>query len=197
MTEREQEQAVLVTDLKQWAYCPRIVYYRQTMGGAQRPSYKMEEGKRAQGMFEVLELRRSLKRFGFGRARRSLNVWLEDKELGVAGKVDMLLEGEHAAVVVDFKLTAGEPRENHKLQLAGYAVLAERVLQLPVRVGFFYRIPDSRLFSLPITTELRERVAHAIQAIRDMRTKQWCPDPTPFRQRCIECEYVNFCGDVW
>jgi len=36
-----------VTDLKQWAYCRRIVYYQQRMPGVGKPTYKMEEGKTA------------------------------------------------------------------------------------------------------------------------------------------------------
>lgn len=188
---------VLVTDLKQWWYCPRIVYYRRTMGSPARPTYKMEEGKAAQEMIESLELRRSLKPYGLDKATRRLGVWLQDDELGLAGKVDMVVEGEEAATVVDFKLSSDEPRENHNLQLGGYALLVERALRLPVKVGFLYRIPDNRLFAVPVDEALRERVLRALGAIRDLSRTQWCPKPTPYRQRCAECEYANFCGDVW
>jgi CRISPR-associated exonuclease Cas4 len=190
-------EAVLVTDLKQWAYCPRIVYYRRTLGGPGRPTYKMEEGKVAQEVFEALELRRVLKPYGFDGARRRLGVWLRDDELGLAGRIDMLVEGECAAAVVDFKLTSGEPQDNHRLQLTGYALLAERALGLPVEKGFFYRIPDSRLFAVPLDAELRDRVIRALEQIRQTSLTQWCPEPTPVRQRCAECEYANFCGDIW
>ena len=188
---------VLVTDLKQWVYCPRIVYYRRTLGGAGRPTFKMEEGKAAQEMVEPLELRRTLKPYGLEGARRRLGVWLRDEELGLAGKIDMVVEGERAAAVVDFKLTSEEPRENHRLQLGGYALLAERALGLPVEVSFFYRIPDGRLFVLAVDEALRERVLAAVEGIRAMTREQWCPEATAVRQRCVECEYANFCGDVW
>ena len=39
-----------VTDLKQWAYCPRIVYFQQRMPGVGKQTYKMGEGKAAQDM---------------------------------------------------------------------------------------------------------------------------------------------------
>jgi CRISPR-associated exonuclease Cas4 len=190
-------EVVPVTDLKQWAYCPRIVYYRRTMSGAGRPTYKMEEGKAAQEMLEPLELRRALKRYGLEGGRRRLGLWLRDANLGLAGRADMVVQGERAAAVVDFKLTSGEPQDNHRMQLTGYALLAEHVLGLPVETGFFYRIPDSRLFAVPVDAQLREGVLRALAAIREMSRTQWCPDPTPFRQRCTECEYANFCGDIW
>lgn len=189
--------AVLVTDLKQWAYCPRILYYRRTLGVTARPTFKMEEGKAAQDMFESLELRRALSRYGLDGARRRLALWLRDDELGLEGRIDMVVEGERGAAVVDFKLTSGEPQENHRLQLGAYALLAERALGLQVETGFFYRIPDSRLFAVPVDRDLRDRVERALEAIREMCRTQWCPEPTPFRKRCAECEYSNLCGDVW
>ena len=43
-----------VTDLKQWAYCPRIVYFQQRMPGVGKQTYKMGEGKAAQEVLHLL-----------------------------------------------------------------------------------------------------------------------------------------------
>jgi CRISPR-associated exonuclease Cas4 len=188
---------VRVTDLKQWGYCPRVVYYQRTMPGVARPTHKMEEGKAAQEMVESLELRRTLREYGMEGMQRRFGVWLESEQAGLAGKLDLLLEGERGAAVVEFKLTSGEPAENHRLQLAGYAVLVEEAAGLPVLGGFWYRIPDGRIWPIAITGELRQRVREGVAAIRGLAETQWCPEPTGVRQRCVECEYANYCGDVW
>ena len=49
-----------VTDLKQWAYCPRVVYYHRVMPAPPRPTYKMKEGLAAQDLKDmwVLDLYR-------------------------------------------------------------------------------------------------------------------------------------------
>jgi CRISPR-associated exonuclease Cas4 len=107
-----------VTDLKQWSYCPRIVYYHQVMPGVGQPTYKMKEALRAQDMIENLEMRRTLKEYGLDDAERNFGVWLTDLALGISGKIDLLLKGKTEASVVDFKLTSGEPGENHYMQLA-------------------------------------------------------------------------------
>ena len=52
-----------VTDLKQWAYCRRIVYYQHRMPGVGKQTYKMGEGKAAQDMVEQLEMRRTLREY--------------------------------------------------------------------------------------------------------------------------------------
>jgi CRISPR/Cas system-associated exonuclease Cas4 (RecB family) len=98
---------------------------------------------------------------------------------------------------VDFKLTSGELGENHRMQLAGYAVLVERVLGLSVPMTFLFRIPDNKVIAVPVTDELRQRVSQGVTAIRNMRERQELPEPTPVRARCVECEYANYCGDVW
>ena len=186
-----------VTDLKQWVYCQRIVYYQHVMPGAGKPTYKMQEGLAAQELIERLEMRRTLREYGLEGASRSFGVWLTDEALGLSGKVDLLLEGFGAGSVVEFKLTSGDPGENHRLQLAGYAMLAEAVRGIRVERAFMYRIPDGKVFPVTVDGPTREKVREAVHAIREMVRDQWLPGPTPVRKRCEECEYQNYCGDIW
>ena len=99
--------------------------------------------------------------------------------------------------VVDFKLTGGEVGDNHRMQLAGYSLLAEAVYQRPAPVAFLFRIPDNRVFPIEITPDLRSAVAQAISAIHVMADRQICPPPTPVRGRCLESEFANYGADVW
>jgi CRISPR-associated exonuclease Cas4 len=167
------------------------------MPGAGRQTYKMREGLRAQDLIEGFEMRRTLREYGLSEAKREFGVWLQDEELGLSGKLDLLLRGKESAAVVDFKLTSGEVGENHRVQLAGYAVLVEKVLGLPVPVTFIYRIPDNGIFAIAMTDEMRTGVSAAVGAIKSMRNSQEMPEATSVRGRCTECEYANFCGDTW
>jgi len=186
-----------VTDLKQWAYCRRIVYYQHRMPGVGKPTYKMEEGKTAQDMIERLETRRTMREYGFEGAVRRFGVWLENKELGLSGKIDLLLETATEAAIVEFKLTSGEVGQNHRLQLGGYTLLVEAENGKSVKHGFVYRIPDGKVFAVPIDEALRREVRQAGQDIREAISAGLLPEPTEQRKRCEECEYANYCGDVW
>jgi CRISPR-associated exonuclease Cas4 len=186
-----------VTELRQWAYCPRIVYYHQMMPGAGQSTYKMREGARAQEMIESLEMRRTLREYGLEGAEREFGVWLSDERVGLSGKIDLLLKGDGVASVVDFKLTSGDVGDNHRMQLAGYAALVESALGLAVERTFLYRIPDNKVFVVPMARDLRERVSEAVRMIGRMRETEDLPDPTGVRGRCVECEYANYCGDIW
>jgi len=186
-----------VTDLKQWAYCPRVVYYHHVMPAPPKPTYKMKEGLAAQEMIESLEMRRKLREYGLDAARRRFGLWLDNQDLGLSGKIDLLLEAPEEIAVVDFKLTSGEPGQNHRIQLAGYSLLAESACGLPARRAFLYRIPDNRIFVEPVTEELRRAVKAAVVGIRQTGQSQLCPEPTDVRGRCAECEFANYCADIW
>ena len=76
----------------------------------------------AQDMIERLETRRTLSAYGWEGARRRFGLWLADKSLGLNGKLDLLLERDGQGTIVDFKLTSGEISDNHRMQLAAYAL---------------------------------------------------------------------------
>jgi CRISPR-associated exonuclease Cas4 len=59
-----------VSDLKQWAYCERIVYYHRVMPTVGKPTFKMKEAIAAQDLIESLEMRRGLGEYGLENARR-------------------------------------------------------------------------------------------------------------------------------
>lgn len=188
---------IAVTELKQWVYCQRIVYYHCVMPASGKATFKMKEAIAAQDLIESFEMRRGLQLYGIENAQRRFGVRMSDEGLGLSGKADLLLEAADQVAVVDFKLTSGELGENHRVQLAGYSLLAEAASGLPARVAFLYRIPDNRVFAVEITAELRETVRSCIGAIRRMADTQSCPPATLVRARCHECEFANYCADVW
>lgn len=186
-----------VTDLKQWAYCERIVYYNRVMPGVGKQTFKMREAIQAQDLIETLEMRRSLNAYCLGSAVRHHNIWLSDGALRLSGKTDLILETEEEVAVVDFKLTSGDVGDNHRMQLSAYALLAEKAYNKPSRVAFLHRIPDSHVFAIEVTPSMRAKVEESTQAIFTMATGQTFPPPTPVRGRCTECEYANYCSDIW
>jgi CRISPR-associated exonuclease Cas4 len=186
-----------VTDLKQWAYCQRIVYYHRVMPAVGKTSFKMREAVRAQDLIESLETRRTIGRYGLEGAERHFNVWLSDEAIGLNGKADLILESPAEVAVVDFKLTSGEVGENHRMQLAAYGLLAERMYRKALRLAFLYRIPDSEVIPVEITQEMKDLVVSSLADIRSMAGREAFPEATRVRGRCVECEYANYCGDIW
>lgn len=190
-----------VTDLKQYAYCPRIPYYHYCLPEVRPTTYKMDAGIRAQDRAEELERRRSLRAYGLTEGERHFNVSVASGQLGVSGQIDLVIKhavnGEDRLIPVDYKLSRREPGRHFKLQIACYALLLEELWQLPVEDGFLYLIPARRAVRVPVTTRLRNDVRRQLAEIRALVLAERMP-PVPARQRsrCVDCEFRRFCNDV-
>lgn len=186
-----------VNDLKQYDYCPRVVYYQYVMPVERKATFKMEHGQSAEAHIDELERRRTLRRYALPDGHRHFHVWLTSEELGLSGKLDLLIESSSGWFPVDFKETIGPVRSNHLLQLCGYSLLVEEAHHCTVTEGFIYLIPGNRIGRVAITDQLRAETVAALDCIRDMVLLQRVPGPTPVIARCTDCEYRNYCGDVF
>ena len=186
-----------VNDMKQWEYCPRIVFYNTVMPVARKSTVKMERGKEIEIKLDALEARRTLRRYRLGEGERRFHVWLNSPALGLSGKLDLLIVTPGACYPVDFKYTRDRPRRNHVMQLAAYALLVEDAMRVPVPMAFVYLTPSDQLVRINVT-DLLKRLVHArLASIRQMVQEAILPEPTPARARCEECEFRNYCGDIF
>jgi CRISPR-associated exonuclease Cas4 len=185
-----------VTDVRQYFYCPRIVFYRLCQPLRRPVTYKMREGKLAQDRTADLEHERSLRAYGLDSGERHFNVSLRSGALGLRGILDMVIVTAQEAIPVEFKNTTQPPARNHTYQLAAYALLVEERWDLPVRRGFVYRMPLKEATEIPLAGAPRRAVHRALAAMRVMVAREAQPEPTEHTERCVECEYRRFCGDI-
>lgn len=189
-----------VTDLKQFAFCPRVVYYEYCTPGLRPVTYKMSAGIAEQERVAGLEERRSLRAYGFQSGQRHFNVTVTSPQLGYTGQADMVIEtqvgGERRLFPVDFKLSRREPGQHFKLQLTAYALLLEEQFQAPVDEGALYLIPTKQVIKVKLTTRLRQETLRHLTAVRSLVAAERMPPPTSQRARCINCEFRRFCNDV-
>jgi len=186
-----------VNDLKQFEYCPRIVFYNTVMPVERKATVKMDRGKEEEFKLDALEKRRTLRRYQLGSGERRFHVWLGSARLGLSGKLDLLIISPKGYFPVDFKYTRGRPHPNHLFQLAGYAMLVEETFQSQVETGFIYLAPIQEVSAVNLTPELREQTLIHLEEIRKMIWEGILPPPTPVRSRCQECEFRNYCGDIF
>jgi CRISPR-associated exonuclease Cas4 len=188
---------IRVNDLKQFAYCPRIVFYQYTMPVERRATFKMEHGKSVEPRVEDLEKRRRLREYGLAEGVRRFQVSMRSPRLGVSGRVDLLIETPNGMFPVDFKDTTSPIRHNHYVQLCAYAMLIEETFHRPASAGFIYRVPRNDVTPVDMTPALKAETLATIEAIRTLIRSERMPDATAIRGRCTDCEYRNYCGDVF
>lgn len=192
-----QEIMINANDVKQWAYCPRVVHYQRLYPAAGTPTPKMEMGHNQQNRIRDLLPRRSLRPFGLNKADMEFDRWLQDPVLGLQGRADLLLKIWGEAAVVDFKFTSSGLNRNIKLQLGAYSLLVESQMSLKTKVAFMFRIPDNEIIPVEIDQQLRDETIQAIKDIKKMILDERLPPPTGNRRRCVDCEFANLCADVW
>ncbi len=191
-----------VTDLKQYTYCPRIVYYRYCLPRIRPITYTMEEGMRCHEEEETREERRSLRNYGLTSGERIYRLPLQSRRLGLTGRIDLAIatpsrEAPGAkAIVVEYKLSEQKAGSHFTLQLAAYALLIEEAWGLPVDQGFLYSIPLRKAEPVAITQHLRRKVIQTVAQIRQIVESEIMPSPPGSLRRCVTCEFRRFCNDV-
>jgi len=188
-----------VTDLKQWVYCPRILYYYTCLPKVRPETYKMQAGVESGRSEEDREVRRSLRTYGLRSGRREFNVDVQSERLGLRGTVDMVIwaqvGGEEQVIPVDYKLTriAGK---HFRLQLAAYGLLLEEQWGIPSKRGFLYFIEQRRAHEVRFNSRLREELLQTLDAMHRMIAGEQISAPTAQRAKCLTCEFRRFCNDV-
>ncbi len=187
-----------VIDLKQYVYCPRILYFQTVLPDVRPLTYKMEAGILAHQQAAAREKRRLLRTYGLDAGERAFDVPLRNVELGLSGIIDMVITTPAECIPVDYK--ASKRIGSHfKLQLMAYGRLLETSLPdcpQPVSRGFLYLIPQRKAILVPFSPHLRRKLEQALARLQTIVHQQQMPQPTTVRGRCMDCEFRRFCNDT-
>ncbi|MGI6615962.1 MAG: CRISPR-associated protein Cas4 [Dethiobacteria bacterium] len=186
-----------VTDLRQYIYCPRIVYFYYVLPIPRRVTRKMEYGHVEHIEISRLEKRRGFKAYGFLEGSRDFQVFLRSARLGLHGLLDMMITTTSGQIYpVEFKHSVSRYGLHQKYQLAAYAMLLEDQYCQPVRYGYLYIIPTKTAVPVEITTSMRNHVKKALSAIRNVIAEERIPGYVRSKSRCTDCEFKNYCADL-
>lgn len=191
-----------VVDLKQYTYCPRLIYYHHCLPNIRPITYKMEAGLEAQDEEDVRAARRSLRAYGLSRGTMETHVYLESAALGLRGVIDLVIttddnpQGKPEMIPVDYKLSSRQMGIHFKLQLLAYGLLLQEVRKLPVNRGFLYAIPRRQATEVAFTPSLQTRLDNALAEMQQFVNREIMPNPVKQRSKCQVCEFRRFCNDV-
>jgi CRISPR-associated exonuclease Cas4 len=186
-----------VTDIKQYAYCPRVIYYERCLPHLRPRTVKMDAGHRAHEAEQKRAARRNFSAYAIGSAsKRLFDEHLECSTLGLHGAIDeLVISTEGLYFPVDYKLTK-KVSKHHRHQLTAYALLIEANYQTKVPYGYIYLIPSREMMKVTITTQLRNSVHKTLNALHKMVTTEEMPSALPRISACVNCEFRRFCNDV-
>ena len=184
-----------VTDLKEYTFCPRVLYYENCLPDLQPSTFKMQAGVMAHEREREKAARRTMKAYKLPPGERHFDVTVRDDDLGLTGEIDEVVVTEAGLYIVDYKL-AWKIGANFKLQVVAYALLLESAWQTGISGAFIYLIPKREAVPINLTARLKQQVKTALLAMRQIVEDERMPPPATNTRQCSTCKHRRFCNDV-
>jgi len=185
------EASVSVTDIKQYVYCPRIVYFDRVLHATPVFGSQQEDSKALHEDYVKNELRRKDAVYyspEFVGAEKLLFISLGSSSLGLQGNVDCIIKtvsGEY--VPVEYKnmnSDKGRVCMQHKYQLVGYALLIEDNFETVVKRGLVNYLPETLILQFEITPTMKSYVKRVLGHIKRIIRDEELPPIRVARQKC-------------
>lgn len=195
------EDLIPVTWIKQYHFCPRIIYFLGVLGATERTTESMLEGKTEHLGEERLELRR--KTLGGDRKTRVTQRWtrlhVASQRLGLVGMIDEIAEidGELAIIEVKHSEPPRRPPKHHLYQAVAYAMLAEEALMKPIRRIALRYLPSGKTHEIEITETMKKHVKWTVRQINRIINEEKMPKPpSKPKKQCHGCGWHWICRKV-
>lgn len=194
-------------DVRQYVYCPRIIYFRYVLRTKAPRTAKMKKGTEKHSKV-VKRQEVAMKRLERGMVGERTSkddysyreIWLVDDELGVKARVDLMQisrgkQKEPVCVITEIK-TGRAPTvmsKSHLLQLSTQAILVERQFRMAVtQVRIHYQANNKEVVE-ELTDGLRTEALETLRIMRQLVINEWIPNPTPQKKKCRDCEFWRSC----
>lgn len=186
--------SVPVNLIRQWCYCPRIVYYLElTPFSVAHPRW-VEQGEQFHEKETKLWLRRNLRRFHLEGGKVHLGVSAGSARHQIHGIADMVIETADAVYPVEFKLAESVQKRGGILQLVAYGMILEDTFTKKSPFGFLTE-EKKKISWIELSEARRKDVLLQVRRIREMLDKGVKPDSPATIHQCMGCEYRNHCND--
>jgi CRISPR-associated exonuclease Cas4 len=175
-----------VSDVVQYLYCPRKVYFIKVMGlKVTKP--KMDVGREVHD-----NVAKSMKRRKID-GELIENVYLESHRYGIKGCVDAIIKRGDEYIPVDVKFSKFKSVfYGWKMQLVAYALLVEENFGCTVSKGYVYLVTDGKWVEVEITPEDRKALERIIKNVNEIILEEKYPSVQKSKM-CNYCEMLKLC----
>jgi|Deesub1362B_J571_1020462.scaffolds.fasta_scaffold00004_515 CRISPR-associated exonuclease Cas4 len=195
MSGSEEQLYITSTQIRDYLFCPNILYNKYVMNIKEPVTMMMINGKER---FEEFRRkgRRRLTLLGERRIKPDKILYAEEvysRELDVYGVIDIIYWIGKKAYIVEIKdsdLNKAPP--DHLYQAVAYALMAEETFNtLVFGVKIYYSI-SGRWVEKRITREMRRYTKEIIREIKRIFRGEYIPEPRLIG-KCRSCWYRNIC----
>lgn len=192
-------QGVYVTpsEVIEYLYCPRFIYFMNCLGIAQHEDQRFMVLKGR----EVHEKRRDHNpdyvRKKLGCTARDVDVYLVSDRYHLKGKVDEVLSLDDGTLApLDYKFTEFKDGvyRTHRYQVVLYGMMIEDMYRATVNRGYVCYVRNGNVVKeVEIGERERREAAAMVKDIVGIIQRGQFPKRTPHAVRCLDCCYRNIC----
>ncbi|XRO74657.1 CRISPR-associated protein Cas4 [Methanocaldococcus sp. 28A] len=194
----ELEGMITVSDVVEYMYCPRFVYFERVLGIPQHEE-KREKVLIGRNIHDLKEkINKNYIRKSINAKAKFLNVYLSSKKYRIVGIVDEVLELENGSYApLDYKFAEYKNRlfKTHKYQSILYGLLIKENFGVEVNRGFVVYVRSGNLVKkINFKQKDFEDAVRFIDLIFDIIENEKFPMNIKVNKRkCIDCCYRNIC----
>lgn len=175
----QRDTLVPVSALNEYVYCPRRFYYQRYHDEIGTP-YELVDGRSKH--------EKQSHRGGWVTER-----YFRSDDLHLHGKIDLIeSDGSVLTPVERKRAESGKYFPSDEVQLTGYCMLLEAVIEEPVNIGYIYLYETDERYAIQITENHRETVRKIINGIRSLAVDD-IPPLTDNPEKCEACSAREYC----
>ncbi|MEA2074605.1 MAG: CRISPR-associated protein Cas4 [Euryarchaeota archaeon] len=197
VAELEPEVFITVSDVMEYLFCPRFIYFMHCLGIPQHEEkrYKVLKGR---ALHEAREkVNKSYIRKKLQCVRKDVAVYLVSKRNHLKGEVDEVLFLEDGtAAPLDYKFAEFKDKvyRTHKYQSALYGLMIANNYSVEVNRGFVcYTRSNYLVKDVKLSNNDFERAVARVNDVLEIIQKGFYPEATKNKARCVDCTYRNIC----
>ena len=196
-SELEPEVFITVSDVMEYLFCPRFIYFMYCLGIPQHEEkrYKVLKGR---ALHEAREkMNKSYMRKKLQCVRKDVAVYLVSKRNHLKGEVDeVLFLNDGTAAPLDYKFAEFKDKvfKTHRYQSALYGLMIADNYGVAVNRGFVcYTRSNHLVKEVKLSNKDFERAIALVNEVLEVIQKGFYPDATKYKVRCVDCTYRNIC----
>jgi len=181
--------------IRQYHFCPRIVYYNLLTNI--KPTYPkhVQLGSDYHTLQNKLIKHRRFKKLKINYTDIITEQYIEDKELGIGGIVDLFFICKDEVVPIEFKFIEKKPSFSNILQVVAYGLILEKEYNLPFKKAYIIYSNNIKFYKVEDIQKYKKSLFKTINEINEIVQLGILPDSSANEHKCSQCEYLNFCDD--
>lgn len=188
------EAEIPINMFRQFAFCPRIVFFRELKHISPIYPLWVEQGKEKHEKRNVTLKKKLPKILKYLNGKLDLDVPVRSN-FGFFGVLDGLIRTQDELIPIEFKSSTSKPGKSALLQLGAYSVCLEEMEGKEIKRSFLLYGDRVKVWEIHLSNDIREMVRETYQNINEVMNTPLLPYVSTSPSKCIQCEYLNYCND--